>query len=107
MNYLQGETTKGVWVTNEGKRIPYTKETYQVTNDECSSYSVEITKWLKTTTISVSVVTGDKGIDDEWERRSLTQEIHRLAKLPHSEFDSCKLQLIVQAIEFAKSLAQS
>jgi hypothetical protein len=51
------------------------------------------------------MVTGDRGIDDEHETRSLAGAIYRLAKLPHSEFDSQKAELIVKALELIRSLA--
>jgi len=100
MSQLQMRESEGIWLNDQGKSISYTKEIYDVTNDELSNYSIEVTKWSKNTTISISIVTGDKGIDDEWETRSLTESIHRLAKMPHSEFDSQKAELIARAIDF-------
>jgi hypothetical protein len=72
-----------------------------------SNYSIEVTKWSKNTTLSISSVTGDKGIDDEWETRSLTESIYRLAKMPHSEFDSQKAELIAQPIKLIKDWTEN
>jgi hypothetical protein len=44
MNNLHVETSHGSWLSEDGKSIPFTKETYQIPNDELSSYSSEITK---------------------------------------------------------------
>jgi len=107
MSQFPMRKSEGVWLNDQGKSIPYTKESYDITNDELSNYSIEVTKWSKNTTISISIVTSDKGIDDDWETRSLTESIHRLAKMPHSEFDSQKAELIARALELIKDWTEN
>jgi hypothetical protein len=51
MSKLQMRESKGILVNDEGKSIPYTKESYQVSSDEMSNYWIEIIKWSKNTTI--------------------------------------------------------
>lgn len=72
MSNLQMRESEGFWVNDEGKSIPYTKESYEISSDDMSNYSIEVTKGSKNITIAISVVMGDKGIEDESETRSLT-----------------------------------
>lgn len=102
MENFQVETSQGVWKTDDGKLIPYSKAVYRIAEDEISHYYIEITRWPKNATIAVSIIIGDRGIDDEWETRSLTATVYRIAKLPHNEFDSRKSQLIEQAMELIR-----
>lgn len=98
MKNFQVETSNGVWKTPDGKLIPYAKAVYQVAEDEISRYSIEITRWPKSATIAVSVASGDMGIQDEWETRSIDTQIYRIAQLPHDEFDQRKDDLINRAM---------
>jgi len=107
MNNLEMQQSKGVWTTDDDKSIPFVKESYAVISDEFNNYSIEITRWSKNTTIQISVVSGDRGIDDEWETRSVTEKIYNLAKLPHAEFDVEKAELIEKAINFIEELHSS
>ena len=95
------EQSQGFWTTDEGKSIPYTRESCQliITDDDWNDYFLQITRWPKTTTIEISVVSGDEGFDAE--TRWSSEQIYRLAKFPHAEFDLRKDELIEKAIKLA------
>jgi hypothetical protein len=81
------EIKHGTWESKDGKLIKYTKESRQLNSyDDWSEYHLQITRWPKTTSIEIVVISGDEGYDSE--SRWSHSEIHRLTKLPHAEFDA-------------------
>jgi hypothetical protein len=94
-------SSEGFWITDEGKSIPYTRESCPViiSDDDWNDYFLQITIWPKNTTIEISVVSGDEGFDAE--TRWSDEQIYRLAKLPHAEFELPRNELIKKAIELA------
>ena len=96
--------SQGFWTTAQGESIPYTRESCQILiNDDIGNdYSLQITRWAKNTTIEISIVSGDVGADAD--KRWISEDIHRIAKLPHAEFDLQRNELIESAIEIANQL---
>jgi len=88
--------SNGVWTTPQGKHIPYSRETCEVVDDYC----VRITKWPKNTTLDIVVFVGEDSTESD--ERWLFEEIYRVAKLPHEQFDLHKGRLIEKAIELAE-----
>jgi hypothetical protein len=101
MTELQMTSSQGFSTTNEGKSIPYTRESCQIliNDDFKNDYSLQITRWEKNTTIEILVVSGYVGADAE--KRWIYEDIYRLEKLPHAEFDLQRNELIKRAIERA------
>jgi len=96
--------SQGFWTTDQGESIPYTRESCQLfINDDLGNYySLQITKWAKNTTIEISIVSGDVGADAD--NRWISEDIHRIAKLPHAKFDLQRNELIKSAIEIANQM---
>lgn len=94
------EIEHGTWESKDGKLIKYTKESCQLSShDDWSEYHLQITRWPKTTSIEIVVMSGDQGYDSEsrWSR----SEVHRLTKLPHAEFEAQRDQLIEKILKLA------
>ncbi|MEG4047335.1 hypothetical protein [Microcoleus sp. Pol17_C1] len=97
---LDFDRENGTWTGKDGKLVKYTKETRQLnSHDDWSEYHLQITKWPKTTSIEIVVMSGDQGYDSEsrWSR----SEVHRLIKLPHAEFEAQRDQLIEKILKLA------
>lgn len=97
-------SSEGSWTTDEGKLIPYTRESCKliISDDDWNDYFVQITRWSKNTTVEISVISRDEGFDAE--TRWSNQQIYSLAKLSHTEFAVRKTELIQDAIEYANNL---
>ena len=94
------EIKHGTWESKDGKLIKYTKESRQLNSyDDWSEYHLQITRWPKTTSIEIVVISGDEGYDSE--SRWSHSEIHRLTKLPHAEFAVRKDELIQEILRLA------
>ena len=94
------EIKHGTWESKDGKLIKYTKESRQLnSHDDWSEYHLQITRWPKTTSIEIVVISGDEGYDSE--SRWSHSEIHRLTKLPHAEFAVRKDELIQEILRLA------
>ncbi|MEG4350274.1 hypothetical protein QUA74_11080 [Microcoleus sp. LAD1_D3] len=97
---LEFDIENGTWTGKDGKLVKYTKETRQLSShDDWSEYHLQITRWPKTTSIEIVVMSGDQGYDSEsrWSR----SEVHRLTKLPHAEFEAQRDQLIEKILKLA------
>ena len=90
----------GTWKSKDGKLVKYTKESRQLnSHDDWSEYHLQITRWPKTTSIEIVILSGDEGFDSEslWSH----SEVHRLTKLPHAEFDAQRDELIQRILKLA------
>lgn len=98
---LEMVPSQGTWTTDEGKSISYTRESCQliISDDDWNDYFIQITRWPKTTSIEILVISGDEGFDAE--TRWSSEKIYRLDKLPHAEFEARRDELIEKAIEVA------
>ena len=94
------EIKHGTWESKDGKLIKYTKESCLLNSyDDWNEYHLQITRWPKTTSIEIVVISGDEGYDSE--SRWSHSEIHRLTKLPHAEFDAQRDELIEKILKLA------
>ncbi|MEG4533383.1 hypothetical protein [Microcoleus sp. D2_18a_D3] len=94
------EIKYGTWESKDGKLIKYTKESCQLNSyDDWSEYHLQITRWPKTTSIEIVVISGDEGYDSE--SRWSNSTVYRYIKLPHAEFDAKRQELIQKVVELA------
>jgi len=94
------EIKHGTWESKNGKLIKYTKESRQLnSHDDWSEYHLQITRWPKTTSIEIVVISGDEGYDSE--SRWSHSEIYRLTKLSHAEFDAQRDEVIQRILKLA------
>ena len=97
---LEFDIEHGTWESKDGKLVKYTKESYQLNSqDDFNEYHLQITRWPKTTSIEIVVISGDQGYDSE--SRWSHSEIHRLTKLPHAEFNAQRDGLIQKILRLA------
>lgn len=90
----------GTWKSKDGKRVKYTKESYQLNSqDDFNEYHLQITRWPKTTSIEIVVISGDEGYDSE--SRWSDSQIYRYIKLPHAEFEAKRDELIQKIVQLA------
>ena len=97
------ETQHGTWQSKDGKSIQYTKHSCLLNSyDDFSEYHLQITRWPKTTSIEIVVMSGDQGYDDSDSRWS-NSDVYRYVKMPHAEFDAKRDELIQKVIELANT----
>ena len=90
----------GTWESKDGKLVKYTKESYQLNSqDDFNEYHLQITRWPKTTSIEIVVISGDEGYDSE--SRWSDSQIFRYIKLPHAEFEAKRDELIQKIVQLA------
>lgn len=96
------QTEHGTWESKDGKSVTYTKETCLLhSHDDWSEYHLQITRWPKTTSIEIVVMSGDQGYDSE--SRWSSSDVYRYVKLPHAEFDAKRDELIQKVVELANT----
>ncbi|WP_445245754.1 hypothetical protein [Microcoleus sp. OTE_8_concoct_300] len=90
----------GTWKSKDGKLVKYTKENYRLNSqDDFNEYHLQITRWPKTTSIEIVVMSGDEG--DDYENRWSDSTVYRYVKLPHAEFEAKRDELIQKVVELA------
>jgi hypothetical protein len=89
-----------IWLSPEGKEIPFTTETILTINgEEEGLYQIQITQWPKSTSLEIihSYDLNDDPLDP-----CIQKKIYQVGKFSHSEFKEKKEQLISNAETWIK-----